>query len=102
MAACTHGVQTKFFTVATLINQLEESQKQFALERMLKRLDKLDLLIVDELGHRSFSRSDAELLFQAFIERYERRSLLITSNLAFSDGGQIFQDERMALPCWTV
>jgi len=42
---------------------------------MLKRLDKLDLLIVDELGYLSFSRSGAELLFQVFADRYERRSL---------------------------
>jgi DNA replication protein DnaC len=84
LAACRHGLRTKFFTAATLVNQLEEAQKQFALDRMLKRLDKLDLLIVDELGYLSFSRSGAE-----------RRSLLITSNLAFSDWGQIFQGERM-------
>ncbi len=43
----------------------------------------------------SFSRSGAELLFQVFADRYERRSLLITSNLAFSEWGQIFQGERM-------
>jgi DNA replication protein DnaC len=95
LAACRHGLRTKFFTAATLVNQLEEAQQQFALDRMLKRLDKLDLLIVDELGYLSFSRAGAELLFQVFADRYERRSLLITSNLAFSDWGQIFQGERM-------
>jgi len=95
LAACRRGLRTKFFTAACLVNQLEEAQKQFALDRMLKRLDKLDLLIVDELGYLSFSRSGAELLFQVFADRYERRSLLITSNLAFSDWGQIFQGERM-------
>jgi DNA replication protein DnaC len=95
LCACRHGLRTKFYTAATLVNQLEEAQKQYALDRMLKRLDKLDLLIVDELGYLSFSRSGAELLFQVFAERYERRSLLITSNLAFSDWGQIFQGERM-------
>ena len=50
---------------------------------------------MDELGYLSFSRSGAELLFQVFADRYERRSLLITSNLSFSDWGQIFQGERM-------
>jgi len=78
-----------------LVNQLEEAQKQYVLEKLLKRLDKVDLLIVDELGYLSFSRSGAELLFQVFADRYERRSLLITSNLAFSDWGTIFQGERM-------
>ena len=53
------------------------------------------LLIVDELGYLSFSRSGAELLFQVFADRYERRSLLITSNLPFSEWGQVFQGERM-------
>lgn len=95
LAACRRGLRTKFFTAATLVNQLEEAQQQFTLDRLLKRLNKLDLLIVDELGYLSFSRSGAELLFQVFAERYERRSLLITSNLAFSDWGQIFQGERM-------
>lgn len=47
--------------------------------------------------HLSFSRGDAELLFQVFADRYERASLWITSNLAFSDRGQVFQEERMNL-----
>ncbi len=52
-------------------------------------------MICDELGYLSFSRSGAELLFQIFTDRYERSSSLITSNLAFSDWGQVFQGERM-------
>jgi len=95
LAACREGMKTKFFTAATLVNQLEEARKQYVLDRLLKKLDKLDLLIVDELGYLSFSRAGVELLFQVFADRYERRSLLITSNLAFSDWGQIFQGERM-------
>ncbi len=95
LAACREGIRTKFFTAAALVNQLETAQQQYGLERLLNRLDKLDLLIVDELGYLSFSRAGAELLFQVFADRYERRSLLITSNLAFSDWGQIFQGERM-------
>ena len=62
---------------------------------MLGQLDRTDLLICDELGYLSFSRAGAELLFQVFAERYERRSLLVTSNLAFSEWGVIFQGERM-------
>jgi len=88
-------MKVKFFTAAALVNQLEEAQKQYGLDRLLGKLDKLDLLIVDELGYLSFSRAGAELLFQVIADRYERRSLLITSNLAFSDWGQIFQGERM-------
>src|SRR5437773_1956384 len=56
---------------------------------------KVELLICDELGYLSFSRTGAELLFQVFAERYERGSILLTSNLAFSDWTQVFQGERM-------
>jgi DNA replication protein DnaC len=94
-AACRVGKRVRFFTAATLVNQLEEAQKQYRLERMMAALEKLDLLIVDELGYLSFSRAGAELLFQVFADRYERGSILITSNLPFSEWGQIFQGERM-------
>jgi DNA replication protein DnaC len=94
-SAARHGYRVRFFTAASLVNQLEEKQKQYQLDRFLSQLDRADLLICDELGYLSFSRTGAELLFQVFAERYERRSLLITSNLAFSDWGQIFQGERM-------
>lgn len=94
-AACRTGKRVRFFTAATLVNQLEESQKQYRLERLLSALQKVDLLIVDELGYLSFSRSGAELLFQVFADRYERGSILITSNLPFGEWGQVFQGERM-------
>ena len=74
---------------------MEEAQKGYRLDRFLTQLDKADLLTVDELGYLSFSRVGAELLFQVFADRYERASLLITSNLAFGDWGQVFQGERM-------
>ena len=85
----------RFFSAAKLVTKLEQAQKQYQLERLLSQLDKTDLLICDELGYLSFSKSGAELLFQVFAERYERRSLLLTSNLAFSEWGQVFQGERM-------
>ena len=94
-AACRQGHTVRFFTAAALVNLLEEKQKAYLLDRFLTQLDRTDLLIVDELGYLSFSRGGAELLFQVFADRYERRSLLLTSNLAFSDWGQIFQGERM-------
>jgi len=95
LAACRQGRKVRFFTAATLVNRLEETQKQYQLERFLTLLDKTELLICDELGYLSFSRAGAELLFQVFADRYERASLLLTSNLAFSDWGQVFQGERM-------
>jgi len=95
LAACRQGRRVRFYTAAGLVNRLEEAQKQYQLDRMLGQLDRTDLLICDELGYLSFSRSGAELLFQVFADRYERKSLLLTSNLGFSDWGQVFQGERM-------
>lgn len=95
LAACRQGRRVRFFTAANLVNRLEEAQKQYQLDRFLSQLDKANLLICDELGYLSFSRTGAELLFQVFADRYERASLLITSNLAFGDWGQVFQGERM-------
>ena len=82
-------------TAASLVNRLEEMRKQYLLERFLTQLDRADLLICDELGYLTFSRTGAELLFQVFADRYERGSLLITSNLALSEWVQVFQGERM-------
>ena len=95
LAACRQGRRVRFVTAAGLVNQLEEAHQQHRLDRLLAHLDRTDLLICDELGSLSFSRSGAELLFQVFAERYERRSLLLTSNLAFGEWGQVFQGERM-------
>jgi DNA replication protein DnaC len=95
LAACRQGKRVRFFTAANLVTRLEEAQKQYQLDRFLAQLDKVHLLICDELGYLSFSRAGAELLFQVFADRYERASLLITSNLAFSDWGLVFQGERM-------
>jgi DNA replication protein DnaC len=95
LAICRLGQRVRFVTAASLVTQLEEAQQQHRLDRLLSQLDRLDLLIIDELGYLSFSRSGAELLFQVFADRYERRSLLVTSNLAFSEWGSIFQGDRM-------
>ncbi len=94
-AACRQGYRVAFFTAAKLVSQLEKAQKQYTLDRFLTQLDKTDLLICDELGYVSFSRNGVELLFRVFTDRYERSSVLITSNLAFGDWNQVFQGERM-------
>ena len=95
LAACRQGKRVRFVTAGALVTQLEEAQKRYQLDRVLAQIDRLDLLICDELGYLSFSRAGAELLFQVFADRYERRSLLVTSNLAFSEWNQVFQGERM-------
>jgi DNA replication protein DnaC len=95
LAACRQGKRVRFVTAAALVTRLEEAQKQYQLDRLLAQLDRTDLLICDELGYLSLGRGGAELLFRVFADRYERRSLLVTSNLAFSEWGQVFQGERM-------
>jgi DNA replication protein DnaC len=95
LALCRLGKRVRFVTAAGLVTQLEEAHQQHRLDRLLAQLDRCDLLIVDELGYLSFSRTGAELLFQVFADRYERRSLLVTSNLPFGEWGQVFHGDRM-------
>ena len=95
LAVCRLGKRVRFHTAAQLVNQLEAAQKQYQLERLLTKLEKLNLLVNDELGYLSFSRAGAELLFQVIAERYERSSTLVTTNLPFGEWAQIFQGERM-------
>src|SRR5512135_594783 len=94
-AACRAGLRVRFFTAAELVSRLEKEQKQYTLDRFLGQLDRAHLLICDELGYVTLSRGGVELLFRVFGDRYERASLLVTSNLPFSEWGQIFQGERM-------
>ena len=95
LAACRQGKRVRFSTAAELVTLLEQAQKQYQLDRLLRQLDRADLLICDELGYVSMSRGGVELLFRVFADRYERGSLLVTTNLPFSEWGQVFQGERM-------
>src|SRR5450755_2763562 len=95
LSACRAGLRVRFFTAAELVSRLETEQKQYTLDRFLGQLDRAHLLICDELGYVSLSRGGVELLFRVFADRYERGSLLITSNLPFGEWNQIFQGERM-------
>jgi DNA replication protein DnaC len=82
-------------SAADLVTQLEKSEKQYTLDRFLGQLERAQLLICDELGYLSVSRGGVELLFRVFGDRYERASILVTSNLPFGEWNQIFQGERM-------
>ena len=95
LAACRAGLRVRFFTAAELVCRLEKEQKPYTLDRFLTQLDRAQLLICDELGYVTMSRGGVELLFRVFADRYERGSLLVTSNLPFSEWNQIFQGERM-------
>jgi DNA replication protein DnaC len=82
-----------FFTPAfALVQTLVAAKRALRLPQELKRLDRFDALLVDDLGYVQQEREEMDVLFTLFAERYERRSVLITSNLVFSKWDQIFKD----------
>jgi DNA replication protein DnaC len=95
VAACRQGKRVRFATAAGLINELVEAQAQLRLSKLEAALLKLDLLILDEVGFVPFSKAGAELLFGVLSERYERRSVIVTSNLDFASWTEIFGDARL-------
>jgi DNA replication protein DnaC len=72
-----------------------EARDDKQLLRLQKRLAKLKLLIIDELGFVPLSKTGAELLFEVFSQRYERGSILVTSNLPFDEWTEVFGSERL-------
>lgn len=84
-----------FVRAADLVRELLEARDERLLGRLHKRLLGVDLLIVDELGFVPFDRAGGEVLFNLLSNRYERRSTLVTTNLAFSEWVQVFGDEKL-------
>lgn len=95
LEACKNNYRTRFVTCYGLVNELIEAREEHDLQRILKRYSRYDLLILDELGYIPFSREGAELLFQVLAERYEKGSVMITTNLGFADWTQVFGDQTM-------
>lgn len=95
LLACRQGKRVRFSTATGLINELVEAQEQHTLGKRLAQLQKLDLLIVDEVGFVPFTPDGARLLFQVCTDRYLRGSLLMTTNLEFGRWGEVFGDERL-------
>ena len=75
-----------------LVDRLLRARRDLELEHELRRLDRFEVLILDDIGYVQQSRDEMEVLFTLLAERYERRSVVITSNLVFSQWDQIFQD----------
>ena len=94
MGAILAGYQVRFTTAAALAQELRLAHKELRLPKLLKGYSRQELVIVDELGYVSLAE-EGSLLFQFFAERYERGSVLITSNLEFSRWGEIFGDPTM-------
>ncbi len=93
--ACHAGFNVKFYTASHLVNDLSEALEFKRLSKFEKNLSKVDLLIVDELSYLTFNRHQSELLFQIISERSERSSVIVTTNLEFSNWTQIFENEIM-------
>jgi DNA replication protein DnaC len=81
-----------FIPTFKLVGELLRAKRDYELERELRRLDRFQVVILDDLGYVQQSREEMEVLFTFLAERYERRSVVITSNLVFSEWDQIFKD----------
>ena len=95
LIACQQGRKVRFFIAAGLINQLTEAQAGLRLSYLERTLAQMDLLIIDEIGYVPFSEKGAQLFFQVVAQSYERQSLIMTTNLDFSQWPQVFGSEQL-------
>ncbi len=95
MEACKKGIETRFFRTAALVNRLSEEKKKGTLSKFMKQILKSELLILDEWGYVPLDRLGAQLLFEIISECYERKSLIINTNIEFSRWVTVFYDEQM-------
>lgn len=91
------GKRAKFFTATTLVQQLQQAKQQLQLPASLKKLDRYDLLVIDDLGYVKKSEAETSVLFELIAHRYERHSLLVTANQPFSQWNAIFADDMMTV-----
>jgi DNA replication protein DnaC len=95
LAACRQKKRVRFITAAGLVNELVEAQHHNQLGRALQRWTRYDLIAIDEMGYVPFAQVGAELMFQVISERAERATLVITTNLPFSEWTQVFPNVRL-------
>ena len=96
MACCQHDYRVRFVTAAELVTLLVEAQQQGRLARKLAQLARFDLVICDELGYVPLDKAGADLLFGFISQRYERGSLVVTTNLPFTRWSEVFLDPTAA------
>ena len=90
---CMQARKCLYVSAASLVQQLLIAKNKLDLNNFIKRLDRYEVLVIDDISYIPYSKEEANLLFVLLAERYEQRSLVITSNLVFSKWNQIFQDE---------
>ena len=95
LKACQQGHHVRFFTAASLANLLPERNNKGTPNAFFGTLQKAELLVIDEIGFVPLHKDAAGLLFQVISDCYERRSLIIASNLEFSQWNTVFGDNRL-------
>lgn len=96
VTACGMDIPVRFFTVAELVVRLSEAARTGTIDRVMKSILKAELIILDEWGYVPIDKQGAQWLFRIIADSYERRSLVITTNLEFSRWGTILTDDQMA------
>jgi len=93
----SHQYSVLFTPTYKLVQRLLRAKENSTLDRELSKLEKIDIIIIDDIGYVEHSREEMEVFFTFLAERYERRSLMISSNLTFSHWGKIFKNEMTAM-----
>ena len=90
---CLLGRRVKFYSAADLVQDLLLAKKKMEMSRFLKRLSQFEVLIVDDISYMPFDKRETDVLFHLLSQRYEMKSIVITSNATFDQWGKIFKDE---------
>lgn len=93
--ACRRGLRVKWFTATGLATEYAEAREERTVLRLERAIERRDLIVIDELGYVPLGQNGAENLFGFFSKCYERISVVLTTNLPFSQWPQIFGDERL-------
>jgi DNA replication protein DnaC len=96
IACCQREHRVRYITAAELTNALVEAKRDGRLARKLELFARFDVVVLDELGYVPFDKQGAELLFGFITRVYERRSLVVTTNLAFARWSEVFLDATAA------
>lgn len=94
-AACAQGERVRFASTTGLVTHLLEQRENRSLQRAHRQLERMDLIILDELGYVPFSKVGAELLFEVVSRAYEQTSLILTTNLPFDQWIEVMGSERL-------